>query len=141
MRLSPIKSNDLAEIKKNLLPLCQKDLCRRFLREVSQTDKAEGLILRSNESDLLGAALVKSNSNHLFVPAIIYRHLNAYETLGNGLRKIAQEKRLGSIWLVSDRDQQSVGAFNMCGLQLMAFFNHGPEDDSAEVQCWRILPC
>ncbi len=139
MRLSFVVNRDLKEIQREFFS---------FGRKVGIQDQSlllkrgkKGLVVRSSE-EMVGAALYEVVEEQLIVTNLRLKIFNADVALAltNGLRFIASENKIWSIWLIAERESLVHKFLAEWGFKLMAFFSQNPDDPkSCKVEYWKLL--
>lgn len=141
LRLLTATNREFAEIRHGIFPF-RRDLRLRLwpLPEGAQT-REEGLVIRSTADELLAVSFYQVHQGTLLVYDFSGNppEPKAGCLLAEGLREIAQEKKLESILLTSEYSPRQSDFLKACGFILLAFFASDPHDKhSGEVSVWKL---
>lgn len=134
MRISHVDGKDLTLLERRL----SRSGGYPFLPE----DGRKGMLIQSvPDEEPLGLAIYDIAGDKLTVAALRARAFDQEvgRALAQGLKGIAAEKSVRSIWLIAEEEAKARGFLRDCGFQLMGFFRADPADPRApKMGYWKL---
>jgi N-acetylglutamate synthase-like GNAT family acetyltransferase len=140
MRFSHAEHKDLKKIRKQFFPISKE--ISPYDRALELRNDLKGMVVRpKKKEELIGCALYEITADQITVAALKTQRFNIEvgQMLADGLRSLAQESHIQSIWLISDGDTRTREFFAKCGFRPMAFFRLEPDDvKSPRMTYWKL---
>jgi hypothetical protein len=122
--------------------LLQRRLGRSGSNSTLQEGGHRGLLIRSDgDEEPMGLAVYDISENRLTVAALRAR---AFDTgvgrmLIDGLKAVARENRVPSIWLIAEEEAHLSSFLEECGFQPLGFYRADPMDHrSPRMGYWKL---